>query len=211
MPRTLLKFSGLLSIEILRTSPHIEEFCPTNQAEWRNWLETNHIETDAVWVIFYKKSSPRFNLSWSDAVDEALCFGWIDSTKKSLDAESYIQYFCKRKAKSNWSKVNKDKAKLLIERGHMTEAGHRSIEVAKENGSWTILDKIENLVVPDDFNLALSQNPKALEFYESLSNSIKKGLLYWVSSAKREETRNKRISEIIENANNGQTPKQFRR
>ena len=91
-----------------------EEFCPSNQQDWRNWLELNHKNKDAVWLIFYKKNSPNFNLSWSESVDEALCFGWIDSTKKAIDKEKYKQYFSKRKAKSNWSKINKEKVACLI-------------------------------------------------------------------------------------------------
>ena len=84
-----------------------EEFCPKNHEEWRKWLELNHDQKEAVWLIFYKKKSPNYNLSWSDSVDEALCFGWIDSTKKTINSEKYMQYFCKRKPKSNWSKINK--------------------------------------------------------------------------------------------------------
>src|SRR5690606_10495074 len=124
-----------------------EEICPKNKNEWRKWLELNHIKKDAVWLIFYKKTSPKYNLSWSESVDESLCFGWIDSTKKTIDTERYKQYFTKRKAKSNWSKINKEKVKNLIDKGLITEAGLKSIEIAKENGSWTILDAVENLEI----------------------------------------------------------------
>lgn len=92
------------------------------------------------------------SISWSEAVDEALCFGWIDSTKKTIDKERYMQYFSKRKAKSNWSKINKDKVKTLIDQGLMQEEGYKSIETAKQNGSWTMLDEVEALVIPDDLN-----------------------------------------------------------
>ncbi len=187
-----------------------EEYCPHDKKDWRKWLKANHIKKDAVWLIFYKVKSPKHNLSWSDSVDEALCFGWIDSTKKSIDDERFIQYFCKRKAKSNWSKVNKDKVKTLIEQGLMEEAGYKSIEIAKENGSWTILDAVEALIVPDDLKLAFVKNKKAKEYYDSLSNSAKKTLLYWLNSAKRTVTRQKRIVEIVENATNNLKPKQFR-
>jgi len=112
-----------------------EEYCPSNQQEWRSWLELNHKSKEAVWLVFYKKKSPKYNLSWSQAVDEALCFGWIDSVKKTIDHETYIQYFSKRKPKSNWSKVNKDKVNNLIVNGLMKEEGLKSIAIAKENGS----------------------------------------------------------------------------
>lgn len=189
---------------------NLDTYCPTSKEDWRNWLKKNHIERDSIWLIFYRKNSPRHNLSWSDAVDEALCFGWIDSTRKTIDQESYTQYFCKRKPKSNWSRVNKEKIKVLIEEGLMEEAGYKSIAIAKENGSWTILDKVEALEVPDDLQAALAQQPGAGEFFDSLSKSVKKNLLYWVISAKRTETRQKRIGEIAENASKNLKPKQFR-
>ena len=188
----------------------IEEYCPNDRKDWRKWLELNHKRKDAVWLIFYKKKSPDHNLSWSESVDEALCFGWIDSTKRAIDEEKYKQYFSKRNAKSNWSKINKDKVKTLIDQGRMTEEGYKSIEIAKENGSWTILDGVEALVIPEDLKKELAANKGAMEFYEGLSNSVKKGLLYWVISAKRKETRQKRILEIVENASRNLKPKQFR-
>jgi uncharacterized protein YdeI (YjbR/CyaY-like superfamily) len=188
----------------------VEEYYPKDKQDWRKWLEVNHIKKDAVWLIFYKVKSPKHNLSWSDSVDEALCFGWIDSTKRSLDDERFIQYFCKRKAKSNWSKVNKDKVKTLIDQELMQEAGYKSIEIAKENGSWTILDAVEALIVPEDLKEGFASCKGSIEYYDSLSNSAKKTLLYWLNSAKRTATRQKRIIEVIENASKGLKPKQFR-
>ena len=188
----------------------VENYSPIDKKNWREWLELNHKKKDAVWVIFYKKKSPNYNLSWSESVDEALCFGWIDSTKRTIDSEKYKQYFCKRKAKSNWSKVNKDKVKALIEQGRMEEEGYKSIEAAKENGSWTILDGIEELIIPEDLKEKLANYEGAAEYFGSLSKSVRKVLLYWVVSAKRKETRQKRIIEIAENASENLKPKQFR-
>ncbi|WKV10609.1 YdeI/OmpD-associated family protein [Marivirga harenae] len=187
-----------------------EEICPSSREEWRDWLELNHKEKDAVWLVFYKRSTPNFNLSWSESVDESLCFGWIDSTKKTIDDERFIQYFSKRRPKSNWSKVNKDKVKNLIDQGLMKDAGFKSIEVAKENGSWTILDTVERLEIPEDLERELRRKKGAMQYFESLNKSSKKGFLYWVASAKRDNTRNKRISEIVENASVQMKPKQFR-
>lgn len=187
-----------------------QEYCPKDSKEWRKWLEINHQKEDAVWLIFYKKQSVKYNLSWSESVDEALCFGWIDSIKKTIDEESYKQYFSKRKSKSNWSKVNKDKVKYLIDQGLMKEAGYKSIEIAKENGSWTLLDEVEALVIPQELKEEFAKHPGSFDFFESLNKSFKKGLLYWVVSAKREETKQKRIKEIVENASKGRMPKQFR-
>ena len=121
-----------------------------------------------------------------------------------------MQYFSKRKAKSNWSRINKDKVKALIDQGHMMEAGYKSIEVAKENGSWEILDEIEALVIPEDLKKELANHKGAFEYFDSLSKSNKKILLHWVLSAKRPETRQKRFAEIAESARDNLKPMQFR-
>jgi len=188
----------------------VEKCCPYDKQDWRKWLELNHNKKEAVWLVFYKKKSPSYNLSWSESVDEALCFGWIDSVKKTIDTEKYKQYFSKRKAKSNWSKINKDKVQFLIEQGLMKEDGYKSIEIAKENGSWTILDEVEALITPEDLKEVFANYKGSMEYFDSLSKSVKKILLYWVISAKRKETRQKRILEIAENASKNLKPKQFR-
>lgn len=188
----------------------IEKYCPKSRAEWRSWLEKNHQSKHSVWLVYYKASTKTPSLSWSDAVDEALCFSWIDSTKKTIDNERYMQYFCKRKPKSNWSKVNKAKVKTLIEQGLMKEAGFKSIKIAKENGSWWFLDKVEALVIPKDLKEAFADYKDSSDYFDNLTNSAKKILLYWVVSAKRKETRQKRIIEIAENASRKMKPKQFR-
>ncbi len=189
---------------------NIEEYCPTNQKEWREWLELNHQSKEAVWLIFYKKKSSKYNLSWSDAVDEALCFGWIDSTKKTIDQERYKQYFTKRKPKSIWSKINKDKVDNLTSTGLIKEAGLTAITIAKQNGSWSTIDDVEALIMPDDLKKEFDKRSGAFEYYESLSKSAKKILLGWIVLAKRPETKHKRIIEIAENASKQQKPKQFR-
>lgn len=188
----------------------VAEYCPTDKKDWREWLRENHKNKEAVWVIFYKKRSINFNLSWSDAVDEALCFGWIDSVKKTIDSEKYRQYFSKRKPNSTWSKVNKDKITFLTSKNLMHSSGYNVIKVAKENGSWSILDTVEALIIPDNLLKELNSRVGALAFYESLSKSEKKILLSWIALAKREETKQKRTIEIAENASKHTKPKQFR-
>ena len=206
--------STQLNSKRLRSEPTnmniIEEYCPRDSNDWRLWLEENHQQKEAVWLIFYKTKSPHHNLSWGHAVDQALCYGWIDSVKKTMDTECYKQYFSKRKPKSNWSRVNKTKVENLIAQGLMKEAGLKSIQLAKANGSWSILDSVENLEVPKDLAKALANLPKAKAYFETLSNSNKKLLLYWVFSAKKEETRQNRINEIIKSASIKQTPNQLR-
>ncbi|MBQ4915474.1 YdeI/OmpD-associated family protein [Maribacter sp. MMG018] len=188
----------------------IETYYPKNQTDWRNWLKKNHRLKQSVWLIFYKSSTKVASISWSDAVDEALCFGWIDSTKKTIDNERYMQYFSKRKSNSIWSKVNKGKVEYLISKDLMQEAGYKSIEIAKKNKSWFILDEVEALIIPKDLKKEFDKRNGALEFYESLSKSAKKILLSWIVLDKRPETKQKRIIEIAENASKNTKPKQFR-
>lgn len=185
-------------------------FCPINKQEWRSWLEENHLKKEGVWLILHKKNSLTPNLTWSEAVDEALCFGWIDSVKKAIDSQRYKQYFGKRKVKSTWSKINKEKIEELKSLGLVVEAGLKSVELAKENGSWTILDSVENYEIPNDLEQEFKQRESTRTYFLSLSKSIQKALLQWIVLAKRSETRKKRIKEIVENAHNKKIPKQFR-
>lgn len=187
-----------------------ETYYPKSRSDWRNWLVKNHETKQSVWLLFYNKKSEKESISWSDAVDEALCFGWIDSKKQKIDEFSYRQYYSKRKPDSTWSKINKEKLEQLIKNGLMTKSGLKSIEVAKQNGSWTISDDIEELIIPKDLKKALTNYKSAFKYFDSQSKSSKKILLYWVASAKRPETRQKRIKEIAELASIGQKPKQFR-
>lgn len=185
----------------------IEVFYPESPAEWRKWLEKNHESKQSVWLVGYNKKSGKKSVTWAESVEVALCFGWIDSKKIKIDDERTHQFFSKRKAKGTWSKINKDKVEQLIEQGLMTEAGHKSIAVAKENGSWTILDSVEDLTIPEDLDTQLKSDPVAWEFFDGLSKSSKKMLLHWVLFAKRPETRQKRIAEIVESAAKKQKPK----
>lgn len=187
----------------------VEIFHPKNKQEWRSWLEKNHDHLNEVWVVFYKKASGKATLTWSESVDEALCFGWIDSKKIPVDIEKSHQFFSKRKPKSTWSKINKDKVERLIEEGLMSPAGFRSIEIAKQNGSWTILDDVEKLILPSDLEAAFLTHPRAHDYFMKLSKSIKKMMLQWIVLAKLPETRKRRINEIVELANQGLKPKQF--
>ena len=187
----------------------IDKICPATQQEWRNWLQENHRTKQAVWLVYYKKKSKKPTLSWSQAVDEALCFGWIDSVAKPIDDEKYMQFFCKRKPNSVWSKINKEKVKELTLNNSIAPAGFASIDIAKQNGSWTILDEVEDLIIPDDLEAAFTINPTSKDFFLSLSKSIKKAILQWLVQAKRPETRQKRIAEIATLAAKKLKPKQF--
>lgn len=185
----------------------IEVFYPASVAAWRKWLVKNHLSKQAVWLVFYNKKSEIKSISWSEAVDVALCFGWIDSKKIKIDQNSSHQFFSKRKAKSTWSKINKNKVEKLIEQGLMTEAGYLSIEVARQNGSWTLLDEVEELIIPADLEVEFARKPNSKDFFLSLSKSVRKSMLQWIVLAKTEGTRQKRIAEIIEQAEKRLKPK----
>jgi len=186
-----------------------ETFYPKSQKDWREWLEKNHDSKQSIWLVCYKKQANKPTINWSDAVDEALCFGWIDSTRKSIGDNAFIQFFTRRKPNSAWSKINKGKIERLIEGGLMQKAGFESIERAKANGSWTILDEVEELTIPVDLEKALKANPVAEDFFMNLSKSVKKMMLQWVTVAKRPETRENRINEIASLASQKLKPKQF--
>lgn len=188
----------------------IETFYPKNRQEWREWLQNNHDKKQSIWLIYYKKKSNIPTVIYSEAVDEALCFGWIDSKSKPLDNEKFMQFFSKRKTNSVWSKVNKEKIERLTKEGLMTKAGFEIIEIAKQNGSWTILDEAEALIIPNDLDKEFEKRQNAKNYFLGLSRSDKRNILQWLTLAKKSETRQKRITEIVELADQHLKPKQFR-
>jgi len=183
-------------------------FCPASAAEWRHWLQENHISSQSVWLVLYKVRSGKPTISWSEAVDEALCFGWVDSRRKPIDENQFMQFFCQRKPGSTWSKINKEKVIRLGEQGLMQPAGLACIEIAKQNGSWNILNEVEEYTVPADLEAALLAHESG-EFFHGLSKSVRKAMLQWLVLAKQPQTRQKRITEIAELAAQRQKPKQF--
>ncbi|WP_298511373.1 YdeI family protein [uncultured Kordia sp.] len=174
-----------------------EELYFKNDKEWRAWLEKNHDTSTGIYLIFYKVSSATESMRWEEAVKVALCFGWIDSTVKRLDHERRRQYFCPRKPKSVWSKLNKSYLVELIAENKMHESGSLKMITAMKDGSWTALDDVENLVIPKILQEAFDKNPTAFKNYQNFSPSYRKSYLYWLNQAKREATKEKRIVEII--------------
>ncbi|GMN04765.1 YdeI/OmpD-associated family protein [Croceitalea sp. MTPC5] len=168
-----------------------------NDSAWRKWLHENHATSKGIYLIFYKVDHQMPSMRWEEAVRVALCYGWIDSTVKSLGDGKRRQYFCPRKAKSVWSKVNKDHLIELEKAGLIHESGFHAIKIAKENGSWAALDDVENGIIPKDLQEAFDQSPKAYDNYQSFTRGQRKSYLYWLNQAKREATRQKRIAEII--------------
>ncbi len=175
----------------------LDEIHPKTRAGWRSWLATNHETSEGVWLIYYRASTGARRLSWEDAVREALCFGWIDSKVKPIDDTRYKQIFTPRKPRSVWSKVNKQYIDELVAAGLMTEAGTRAVEVAKENGAWSLLEPIDDLIVPPDLESALQRSASAREAYDALAPSAKRSMLYTLYSAKREDTRAKRLAAAL--------------
>ncbi|WP_299157204.1 YdeI/OmpD-associated family protein [uncultured Tenacibaculum sp.] len=166
--------------------------------EWRDWLLKNHDTNAGIYLILYKIDTGIQSMRWEEAVKVALCFGWIDSTVKSLGDGKRQQYFCPRKDKSIWSALNKKYIKELTEQKLMHPSGEKKIETAKKNGSWTALDDVENLIIPNDLQIRFNQNLIAHTNYQNFAKSYKKGYLYWLYQAKREATRLKRIEIIIQ-------------
>lgn len=166
--------------------------------EWREWLHENHKTSKGVYLIFYKVQHENDSMRWEEAVKVALCYGWIDSTVKSLGDGKRRQYFTPRNPKSVWSALNKKYIEELISNNLMHKSGLKTIETAKENGSWTVLDAVENGIIPNDLQLQFDRNPVAFSNYQNFAPSYRKSYLYWLNQAKREETRKKRITEIIQ-------------
>ncbi|WP_414546563.1 YdeI/OmpD-associated family protein [Nostoc sp. CCY0012] len=184
----------------------LESIYASDRICWREWLSNNHLTSSGIWLIYYKIKSGKPSVKYSEAVKEALCFGWIDSKVKSLDEDRYQQIFTPRKPKSVWSKLNKQYIEELIEQGLITQSGLEKIQVAKQDGSWNSLDAIEALIIPIDLKQALEANPSAHLNFEAFSNSLKKNILFWIESAKRPETRLKRIKQTIIEAENNKNP-----
>lgn len=173
---------------------------------WRQWLEQNHQTAIGIWLVYYKVKSGKPSVQYSEAVKEALCFGWIDSKVQSLDAERYRQIFTPRKPQSVWSKLNKQYVEELLAEGTMTEAGLEKIELAKQDGSWTRLDAVEALIIPADLDQALALNPLAKNNFAAFSKTRKKTILQWLQSAKRPTTRLSRIGKIVTSATQNESP-----
>ena len=175
----------------------IPELYFERDTDWYDWLLNNHAKHDAVYLIFYKLETDIPTMRWEEAVKVALCFGWIDSTVKSLGGGKRKQYFCPRNPKSTWSALNKKYIKELEKENLIQKSGYKVIEQAKKSGKWTEMDDVENGVIPKELQDAFDKNPKAFENYQNFAQGYRKGYLSWLHSAKREATRKKRIKEII--------------
>ena len=183
----------------MRSRENAEKVEVKNRKELRSWLEENHARTTGVWLVTYKKASQHY-LAYQDIVQECLCFGWIDSLPRKLDEVRTMLYISPRKQGSNWSKVNKDYVANLQGMGLMHPAGLEKIERAKQDGSWSFLDDVEALILPEDLKVTFKNNAIALSNWEKFPRSVKRGILEWIKNAKKPATRNKRITETVNQA-----------
>ncbi|MGF7216801.1 uncharacterized protein YdeI (YjbR/CyaY-like superfamily) [Spirosoma lacussanchae] len=183
-------------------------YAPT-RADWRQWLADHHATETSIWLKIYKKSSGIPSVTYDQAVDEALCYGWIDSTSGRGDEQYYLQFFARRKPKSNWSRVNKNKVAALTAAGLITEAGQAMIDLAKQTGTWTALDAVEDLICPPDLQTALEANPTAKTYFDAFPRSAKRALLEWLLNAKTTATRDRRIAELVTKAERNERANQY--
>lgn len=181
----------------METFKDLPVVAPKTRAAWRKWLEKDHDKVKAIWLVMYSKESGVKSITYPEAVEEALCFGWIDSVVYKRDEDSRYQYFTKRKPNSMWSALNKRRVAAMIEQGLMTKPGQDMIDLAKKTGTWDTLTEIDKHTVPPDLQKALNKNKTALKHYEAFPPSARHMILTWIQSAKRPETRQKRIDETV--------------
>jgi uncharacterized protein YdeI (YjbR/CyaY-like superfamily) len=177
---------------------------PKSRAEWRAWLEEHHTQTEGVWLISYKKASGKPRMEYEESVEEALCYGWIDSKGNKLDEERSMVWFSPRKPGTGWSKINKERVERLLEAGQIAPAGLEKVEAAKLDGSWSALDEVEALIIPIDLQEALEANPPANQYFETFPRSVKRAILEWIAHAKKPETRARHIQKFVEMIENGE-------
>lgn len=171
---------------------------PTCRAEWRVWLEQNYTRQQGIWLISYKKSAGKPRFDYGEAVEEALCFGWIDSKGNKLDQERSMLWFAPRRPGTGWSKLNKQRVEQLMAQGLIMPPGLAKIEAAQQDGSWNALDAIEALEIPLDLAQALMDYPAAPQNFEAFPRSVRRGILEWIASARKPETRARRITETAQ-------------
>jgi uncharacterized protein YdeI (YjbR/CyaY-like superfamily) len=181
-------------------------FHPVDLAAWRAWLEHHHGSERGVWVISWKRASGKPAVPYGDLVVEAICFGWIDSTVNTLDDERGMQLMTPRKARSAWTRLNRQRAADMEVAGRMTDAGRAAIEVAKGNGWWTIYDPVEDLIEPPELAAALDASPVARAGWDGFPPSARKQLLWTVVSAAKPETKLARIAKVVADAEAGRRP-----
>ncbi len=177
----------------------MKQLLASSRAQWRKWLAENHDkEESGIWLVFHKKASGRSSLGYEESVEEALCFGWIDSVIKRIDEDRYCRKFTPRKDDSGWSNTNKKRVEKTISEGRMTEFGLAKVAAAKRSGRWELdLRPVISTDVPEDLAAALARNTEAKDVFEQLAATYQKQFVGWIVTAKRLETRAKRLKESL--------------
>lgn len=183
---------------------------PSSVAEWRDWLASHHADRRGVWLVSFKKHTGRYAMSYDEAVTEALAYGWVDSLGRKLDDERTMLWFTPRKPTSAWSRPNKERVERLLSEGRMAEPGQRAIDAARANGSWSLLDDVEDLVVPPDLAAAFAEHPGAADHWDGFPRSARRAILEWIVQARKPETRDRRVVETAERAARGERVNQRR-
>jgi uncharacterized protein YdeI (YjbR/CyaY-like superfamily) len=181
----------------MRKIDAFDDFHPLSREQWRAWLMKNYDKSAGIWFVYFKKATNKPRVTYDEAVEEALCFGWIDSVPRKFDDERSKLLFTPRKAKSVWSKPNKERAAKLIENGAMTEAGLKKIEAAKADGSWNALDASDDLKIDADLARAFAKNKTAQKNFDTFTDAVKRSILSWIYGAKTDRTRWQRIEKTV--------------
>jgi uncharacterized protein YdeI (YjbR/CyaY-like superfamily) len=177
-----------------------------DQAAWRAWLEANHETEAGVWLKFAKQAAPVTTVTYGEAVEESLCFGWIDGQARGLDEHFYLQRFTPRRKRSTWSQINREKATRLIEAGRMAPAGHAQVEAAKADGRWeSAYPPASSATVPDDFQRALDASPEAKRFFTGLTGTTRYAFLYRLHRVRDPKRRADRIADYVDRLAGGRT------
>jgi uncharacterized protein YdeI (YjbR/CyaY-like superfamily) len=188
----------------------LEQVHPEDRAAWRAWLVEHHASAPGAWLVSWKAATGRPRIPYADAVEEALCVGWVDSKAGKLDDERRLLWMSPRKPRSGWARTNKTRVARLEAEGLMAPAGRRVVEAARADGSWSLLDDVENLVVPDDLASAFDGHPGSREQFDAFPPSARRNILQWIVLARRPETRARRIAEAAELAARGERANEWK-
>lgn len=195
----------------MSAKPPLNAYHPRSRQAWRDWLIEHHARGEGVWLISFKKATGKPRVEYDEAVEEALCFGWIDSKPRALDEERSLLWFAPRKPGSGWSRPNKERIERATRAGLMAPAGEAKVARAKQDGSWFALDAVEALEIPPDLASALAARANAAAHFEAFPRSVKRGILEWIGNAKTAGTRDKRVFETASLAAQNLRANQWRR
>ena len=188
-----------------------ERVHPETIPDWRDWLISNHQRSTGVWLVSWKTATGRPRIGYEESVVEALTVGWVDSVQRTVDDDRSMLWFAPRKPTSGWSRPNKDRIARLEQEGRLLPAGLRAVALAKANGAWTMLDDVENLVIPDDLAAALDALPGARQRWDAFPRSARRGILEWIVQARTGSTRLRRVTETADMAARGERANQWPR